>query len=295
MKDLAIIGAGRLGISLASAFSRVGIDLVIGSRDIKSTRARLKDLTTENIDVTSASDAAVNANNILITVSDDQIQSVASELNSNLNESKSVAHCSGAHTAAILDKVLNGLTLNASIHPLNTFPSSEAGIRLLQNPHHATTCFSEGHPVALSTFEALFRRAGFHCERIDSDQKVRYHTACVMACNYLVALIDASTETAGLDPKTFQHALIPILQSTVENIAKYGTKDSLSGPIRRGDLGTIQDHFDALSGMEEESRLRRIYQALGAQAVTMVSSDLSEAAIDLPALTALFSEPDPQQ
>jgi len=60
-------------------------------------------------------------------------------------------------------------------------------------------------------------------------------------------------------------ALLPLLKGTVNNIERVGLPRCLTGPIARGDIGTIQKHLAALERRAPE--LLEAYGELGLQTV----------------------------
>jgi predicted short-subunit dehydrogenase-like oxidoreductase (DUF2520 family) len=89
-----------------------------------------------------------------------------------------------------------------------------------------------------------------------------------MASNFLVALVDAAAEAlaaAGVDRDEAPRALVPLLAGTVENLGKVGLPGALTGPIARGDAGTVTRHLRALE--EHAPQLLPMYKVLGRRAV----------------------------
>jgi len=138
----------------------------------------------------------------------------------------------------------------ASTHPLNTFPSVAASLSLFNSLDHGTTLFAEGDTQALDLVLPTFKKLGFRTLSLNSKSKPVYHAACVIACNYLTTLMDLSLDTAeqaGIDRHDFWFAIQPLIQATLSNISEHDTTDSLSGPIARGDVGTIKEHLSVLN------------------------------------------------
>ena len=109
----------------------------------------------------------------------------------------------------------------------------------------------------------------------------------------ITVLLDASmemAEQAGLSGDTFLTAIKPLVTATLENLHQFGTVEGLSGPIARGDVTTVGAHLDALPDLDQ----RRLYQALGQRAVSMVEQrgELSEAS--LIELRTLLTEGNPK-
>ena len=118
--------------------------------------------------------------------------------------------------------------------------------------------------MTIRIIEHLAKNIGLIPVQISSTSKISYHAAAVMACNYLVALMDSAitlAENAGVDNKTAWLSLNPIVAATLDNISKMGTADSLTGPIARGDTKTISHHLHELALKNEG--LTTIYRTMG--------------------------------
>ena len=253
--NIAIVGAGNLGSSLAHAWQAKGFGVTLVGRDHAKQR-----------------DAISKADCIFLTVQDSNIESVCQSVSPWLKASAIVAHCSGALGNDALASAQEVGCAVASAHPLNTFPSIDAGKALLANQNHASYCFISGSENATNTLEHLFSSIGFNTAKISSDAKVAYHAASVFACNYLTSLAEASlitAESAGLDRALYWQAVQPLMLATLHNISAQGTAAALSGPIARGDIDTINHHLSVLSDSPEY--VQQAYRALGRQAVALAA------------------------
>jgi len=77
----------------------------------------------------------------------------------------------------------------------------------------------------------------------------------VLSCNYLVTLVKLATDlwqTFGVPPEKATHALLPLLKGTLRNIENVGIPNCLTGPIARGDAGTIKKHIKKLEKVSPE-------------------------------------------
>lgn len=249
-KHITIIGKGRVGISLASAFQHAGANVTLIGRDKTKQIAESQ-----------------RADLVLITTQDQYIAEVAETISAATSD-QTVAHCSGALDLTPLKTVEETGAQIACAHPLNTFPTESAGKALLADPNHGSFCFLSGDEDVVHLLSELFRSIGFIPRALPETQKNAYHLACVMACNYLTTLADTSLEVAELaqlDRDTFWQAIKPLMQTTLTNIGTSGTANSLSGPIARGDASTISKHLFELE--ERAASLLPIYKSLGVQTV----------------------------
>lgn len=235
--NLAIIGAGKVGQSLARLFSLTGYSVTVIGRDLR-------------LEIDKYQQCISNADVVLITTSDGEIKTACENITPFLTDNTVITHCSGALDSSVLESAKTKGCYVASSHPLNTFPTLSASLATLQDTDHGTALFCEGESAALSVLSPLFETAGFNIVEIASDAKTAYHTACVFACNYLTVLMDLSLTTAahgGIDKTQFWQAIQPLVQATLTNITQQGITDSLSGPIARGDTQTVTQHIDFLS------------------------------------------------
>ena len=103
---------------------------------------------------------------------------------------------------------------------------------------------------------------------LKASDKVAYHAAAVIACNYLVTLIKLATDlwqTFSVPPDQATMALLPLIQGTLHNIDTIGIPQCLTGPIARADAGTIAKHLEALK--EKAPYLLSPYRELGLQTI----------------------------
>ena len=266
---LSIIGPGRVGIAIGVLAARAGYPVVaLGGRHRERTIQEARRIG-EYVRACGIMEAAKCANLVFITVTDDAIEPVCSEIadQNAFNQNSIVVHCSGALSSDILFSARDSCQCSvASMHPLQTFPTVDAACERLQGIY----CFCEGDKEGLPVIESLAKRIGLIPVRICSSSKVLYHAAAVFACNYLVALMDAAIENANL--AKIYHTIAwsefaPLVVSTIENISEIGPAQALTGPIARGDDGTIGEHIKKLELAEPS--LASMYRAMGCHAVNI--------------------------
>jgi predicted short-subunit dehydrogenase-like oxidoreductase (DUF2520 family) len=104
--------------------------------------------------------------------------------------------------------------------------------------------------------------------KLGPGDKAAYHAAAVMTSNYLVTLVKLATdlwESFGIPREQATQALLPLLKGTVSNIENLGIPKALTGPIARGDAGTVQIHLKALQ--ETAPAIIPSYCELGLQTI----------------------------
>jgi predicted short-subunit dehydrogenase-like oxidoreductase (DUF2520 family) len=93
--------------------------------------------------------------------------------------------------------------------------------------------------------------------KVDAKSKVRYHLGGVYACNLLLPMVSRGIENlrmCGLKEEEAKAVLMPLIEKTIDNIKLKGVRESVSGPLERGDIGTIEKHLEC-----QESRERKLY------------------------------------
>jgi predicted short-subunit dehydrogenase-like oxidoreductase (DUF2520 family) len=203
---------------------------------------------------------------ILIAVSDDAVTSVADELEASGLEGGIVLHTSGSAGPDALACLRRSNNSTGVLHPLQTVPTAERGIETL--PGSTFAC--SGDDAAMSWAGELIEALRGRALAIDPERWQHYHAAAVMACNYHVTLVDAALElmeNAGIGRGPALDALRPLIQATTDNVLNAGPEAALTGPVRRGDAGTIRRHLAALSTASEETR--KLYVAAGRRTIAL--------------------------
>jgi len=261
--DIAIVGGGKVGTAVGILAARAGLNVVaVGGRNADATQEAAKRIGADGR-ACSAAEAARAGGLVLLTVPDDAIEAVCRDLAeaNAFAEGAIVAHSSGALGSDALSTARDACgAAIGSMHPLQTFPTTEAALDRLPGAY----CFIEGDAEAVEALEELARAIGATPARIDAGAKALYHAAAAMACNHLTALLDAAVALcaeAGIERETALAALTPLSTATLENVASMGPAAALTGPIARGDPGTVRRHLEALGACDE--KLQALYRAAG--------------------------------
>ena len=287
--DIAIIGPGKVGTALGMLAARAAVRIVaVGGRHTAMTHAAAARIGPRIWDC-SVHEAAASGKLILLTVSDDAIESICNELAEAkvFPKGSIVAHCSGVLGSEVLGSARDRCRCKiGSMHPLQTFPDVDAAVARLPGAY----CFCEGDEEAVTVLSALANRIGGRVVVTDSDHKALYHAAATVACNYVTTLLDASVtlmDRAGIDRQTAMEALSPLLGATVANNLTLGPEQALTGPIARGDTATVARHLEAMGGLDPltgDDKLLTLYKAAGLATVNLA---LRKGTIDSAKATAL--------
>ena len=260
---IGFIGAGKVGSSFGALLKLKGQEISgYYSRSQKSIEHACE--ITGSTPYSTLEAVIKDSDWIGITVQDDQIEQVVAEITSlpqyrQLCQSKTFFHMSGATTVDVLKPLKTDIF---SLHPLMAFPSYKTQLEDWSN-----TFITVENPNAY--VRSWLPKLGLSTLEIESSQKVKYHTAAVVASNYLVTLMDFAInelEFIGIDRENGFKALLPLVEGTLNNIQALGTKKAITGPIVRGDVKTVKSHLEAL-----EPEPKELYRLLGRHTLQLIS------------------------
>lgn len=252
LKRIGFIGQGKLARGLSALFheSYPNAEIQVWSRsDINkplkywSTNTPMRDM---DVDL------------LILAVNDSEIASVARQLAEHTLNAKLVIHCSGNLGVDALSPLASQDCALAAVHPAFSFTGAPVKRTDFAG---ATVCVESlrGHQPFL---EALF--SPFAAKLIFSEHisRAQYHAASVMASNLLVGLSHAAQGLAMESGMTAEHAaglVNSLMLNTLQNIQSSSAKEALTGPIKRGDIATIEKHLAAL---EAKPEVRNVYTSL---------------------------------
>ncbi|HDP99427.1 MAG TPA: DUF2520 domain-containing protein [bacterium] len=245
---LAIIGVGRVGSALALALDK---DVVETKAIIDSDSERLRiisNLVEASCYSTDIADLPV-VDVIIIAIPDDGIASMVARLEKVFSHQKLaqfVFHTSGVLTSEVLMPLKKKQSVFiASLHPVQTFSGSIDDQRRFKHAYFDV----EGDAEAMVQAEIITNLLGSQLIEIIPEQKPIFHLACTMASNYLNSLLFMVTNLMkhiDLSEKEALNILYPLLEATLQNIKQDGLEKALTGPVLRGDIGTVQKHLQIL-------------------------------------------------
>ena len=194
---------------------------------------------------------------IILAVPDDAIRPLAGVLADagTIGSQQVVLHLSGVHGQEALGPLVGSRAALGSLHPLQTISDPERAAERLKGAWAAV----EGMPRAVEAAERLAQDVGLRPFRIASQAKPMYHAGAVFASNYFVvveAVAQRLLRHAGLTDAEAWQALRPLVEGTLENLARLGPLGALTGPVARGDEATIRRHVEALT--QDDAALYRV-------------------------------------
>lgn len=268
--NLCVIGAGRVGTTVSYTLAEKELPNIklkaISSRSMESLNRAKKILGSKAAGVifTRENSKAVSlANCILICTPDDVINSVCSDIFKDKSKDFKnyyAIHFSGSKSLEVLNSARAAGAEIASIHPLKSFASIEEAIKSLPGTIFGIT-YSSTESKKMAEF--LVKSLGGEIIEVENNKKPLYHAAACVASNYLVTLINYAVlihKKMGIKPEDSLKGLMGLVEGTVSNIKKMGTEKSLTGPIARGDVGTIKEHVKSFNEFfsKEDSALYRM-------------------------------------
>jgi predicted short-subunit dehydrogenase-like oxidoreductase (DUF2520 family) len=262
MPKIGFIGAGTVGTALAVRLKERGYPVIAVASRSRSSADKLAASVPGCQSYDKKQAVADVAELVFITTPDDAIAQVASELK--WHEGQSVVHCSGAHSLDILEPATRASAHAGAFHPLQTFANVAHAIKNIPG----STFALEADGELLQTLKNMAQDLDGTWVKLGAGDKVLYHAAAVFACNYLVTLMKMATDlwqTFGVSTPEATRALLPLLRGTLNNLENIGLPNCLTGPIARGDLGTINRHLEALEQSAPE--LFHTYRDLGLQTI----------------------------
>src|ERR1700735_4926358 len=238
-----IIGPGRVGAALGVALTRAGHEVVAVAAvsDTSGRRAR------EHFPEAALADPAgvgEAADLVLLTVPDDALTGLVNGLVAigAPVQGRLLAHTSGRYGISVLEPAVRQGALPLALHPVMTFTGRADDVDRLRG-----TCFGVTAPEVLRTAaEALVIERGGEPVFVAEEHRDLYHAAISGAANHLITLVTQAMDllrTAGVAEPA--RLLGPLLSASLDNALRFGDA-GLTGPVARGDAGTVAAHVAAL-------------------------------------------------
>ena len=247
---IGVVGRGRLGTALAAALRAAGYEvegpLGRGSRPVADAVV----LCVPDAEIAAAAEAAGGAAAL-------------------------IGHTSGASPLGVLSAARQAGAEVFGLHPLQTFAhatAAEAAARFA-----GCGCAIGGSsPAAARAAESIALRLGMRPFELRDEHRPAYHAAASIASNFLVALQAAAERVAGgarMTPEEARRLLAPLVRTTVDNWAALGPERALTGPVARGDWGTVEAQRAVIR--ESAPELLDLFDALLERSVDLAAAAAS--------------------
>jgi predicted short-subunit dehydrogenase-like oxidoreductase (DUF2520 family) len=244
---LGFIGTGAVGSTLARALAGLGAQVTAVAAHSQSHAEALAAVLPGGAAATTPQGVADASDVVVLAVPDDAIISLAQALS--LRPEQAVVHVSGARPASALGEAARRGARTAALHPLMTFPRLPLDTPVEAILSHLAGCtwaLEAADPNLASELTRLVYALDGQIIVLAPADRVPYHIAAVLASNYVVALVGAAVRLwsdMGVPQDDALRALLPLLRGTVESLGTVGLPAALTGPVARGDSGTIAAHL----------------------------------------------------
>jgi len=265
--SIAVLGAGRVGSTLAAALHSAGYPITAVWSRTEAHAQALAERVGARITPLEMTQRAADLT--LIAVSDDSIEALTTRLAAGgaWAEGSQVVHCSGTLPAAALAPAAAHGARVGALHPLVAI--AERGQML---PPGITFAVEADEPLRGILWQ-MARDLGGQPFDLEPRHRPLYHAAAVLASNYTVVLAALAVELlqhAGVGGDAALQALLPLLRSTVANLAAASLPHALTGPLARGDAGTVMRHLVELD--RTAPHVAGVYRELGRAALPLVET-----------------------
>ncbi|HET6832117.1 MAG TPA: DUF2520 domain-containing protein [Solirubrobacterales bacterium] len=233
LPPITLIGAGRVGSSLAAALTAAGATATTVGRD-------------------GLEAACADAEVALLCVPDEELAAAAARIATVTPGPRFIGHTSGATPLSALAGA--GVASAFSVHPLQTIPARGTDLT------GAPAAVAGTDPGAEELAAAIAERCGMVPFAVPEESRAAYHAAAAIASNFLVALgssAESLLEAGGIADG--RELLAPLVLRTAANWAEHGPA-ALTGPIARGDEATVAAHIEAIAATAPE--LEALYRVL---------------------------------
>lgn len=240
-----VVGAGRVGGVLAAALSAAGHEVVAAAGESDASRTRIADLL-PGVPVLKPTAVARRADLLLLTVPDDMLANVVTMLAASgaLRRGQYVVHTSGRHGLSVLAPAAELGARTIAMHPAMTFTGTAVDLDRLPGCVFGLTAST---PDDRAFAESLVADLGGRPMWVPEEMRTLYHAGLAHGANHLVTLVTEAMEilsSAGAsDPAG---TLRPLLTAALDNALSQGDA-ALTGPIVRGDAGTVQAHLEDIA------------------------------------------------
>ncbi len=244
-----VVGVGRAGSVLAAALDRAGHRVVAAHAVSERSRRRAAEML-PGVPLVGVPEVFLAADLVLLTVPDDELPALVEAIAHEqwARPGQFVAHSSGRYGIGALAPLTEILPL--ALHPVMTLTGKPADVDRLVGCPFGVTAPPQLEAVAC----ALVVEMGGEPMIVAEDRRSLYHAALAHSANHMITLVAESMDLltlAGVNEPS--RMLGPLLAAALDNALAYGDR-ALTGPVSRGDSGTVAAHL---------AELERVSPAMG--------------------------------
>jgi len=255
--DVGVVGAGRVGAVLGAALARAG-HVVSGVSAVSEESLERAATLLPGVPVKPIPEVVSGAHLVVLAVPDDALADLVAGLSATatFTPGQLVMHTSGAHGISVFEAAADSDIVPLAIHPAMTFTGTEIDLDRLHDCCFGVTTLDLARPLG----EALVIEMGGDPVWVAEEDRVTYHASLAHGSNHLVTLVAQSMQLlgeAGVDDPA--RVLEPLLTAALSNALRRGDA-ALTGPVARGDAGTVAGHVAMLRKVAPD--IRPTYLAL---------------------------------
>ncbi|KHL02791.1 Rossmann-like and DUF2520 domain-containing protein [Sinomonas humi] len=245
-----VVGAGKVGAVLGAAL-RAAEHAVVGVSAVSEASRDRAEALLPGVPVLEIPDIVERSELVLLAVPDDALAPLVEGLAKlgAWQAGQLVAHTSGRHGVGVLAPVRSAGAIPLAIHPAMTFTGMSLDLGRILDCRFGVTA----DPAMLPIAQALVVEMGAEPVVIAEGDRVAYHAALAHGSNHLVTLVAQAAEVLGrIGVDEPDRLLGPLLRASLENALAAG-ESALTGPVARGDIGTVAAHAEALVELAQET------------------------------------------
>jgi predicted short-subunit dehydrogenase-like oxidoreductase (DUF2520 family) len=248
-RGIGFIGVGRVGSALGAALLASGYRVVAAASRSSAARSR-SSRWLPSVPLVSPAEVARRSEIVFVTVSDDAISPVVESLVAEqaIRSGQWIVHTSGRCGLDSLSAAGDVGAVPVALHPVMTFAGTEQDHTLVNGLPFGVT----SPPSAREAVEAFVSGFGGVPVWVPDETRPLYHAAMVFAANNIITLTATALELLRWAEVSAPAELLgPIFRKSLDNALLLGD-EALTGPVRRGDVGTIRSHLEALASASPE-------------------------------------------
>ncbi|WP_424474296.1 Rossmann-like and DUF2520 domain-containing protein [Nostocoides sp.] len=258
-----VIGAGKVGAVLGAALANAGHLVVAASAVSEASLARAAVLLPD-VPIKPIDEVIADSDLVVLAVPDDALATLVHGLAAAgaWRPAQLVLHTSGRSGLGPLAPAIALGVGGMAIHPAMSFTGTEMDLQRLRD-----CCFGvTAPPDLIAPAFALVVEMGGEPLLIDEFDRTRYHLGLAHGANYLVTLVaQAAQILAAAGVEDTDRLLRPLLGAALDNALRNGDA-ALTGPVARGDAGTVAEHLQVLE--RESPDVREVYRVLAEATLT---------------------------
>ncbi|HNQ08097.1 MAG TPA: DUF2520 domain-containing protein [Tetrasphaera sp.] len=252
-----IVGAGKVGAVLGAALANAG-HLVIGASAVSAASLARAEALLPDVPILPVDDVVATCDLAVLAVPDDALAPLVAGLATTdvWQRGQLALHTSGRSGLGPLAPAIALGVGGMAIHPAMSFTGTVMDITRLRD-----CCFGvTAPPDLLAPAQALVVEMGGEPVIVDEFDRTRYHLGLVHGSNYLITLAaQAAQILRGAGIEDTDRMLRPLMSAALDNALRSGDA-ALTGPVARGDAGTVSEHLHVLAS--ESPDVQAVYRVL---------------------------------